>query len=414
MGKSNFAVFVDLENAGGKESMLRSIIEKVKIRGDILLGKVYGYTDRYSDLKECLLSNTFSVVPSLRYGKCQKNNLDIQLVIDAMEVAYTNPLIDSFCIVSGDSDYTPLVGRLKAMGKTVLGISRSEAASGIFINACNEFVFLESVAAKKQPKPKKGERIVDGDLNELIGQVETIVEDQDEEQMYASELKDTLTRLRPDFSERSYGCSTFGKLVALIASKSDKLSSWTEDSSLMIGLSGSDESSARMDKSNWLHAFTQALNRFKSEGKSLYPEGDHSVRLPGFRRAPDRLQALQRRDEGAGKAGPAGHRNGRSAHHAAEDLLKNAHGKSRFRDGCGIFCFRQRSAVSLSRRALLRPLFFPFSAGTALRGAACHHTADAPFPQAFSPLASQRSAASLSHCTFSCRFSSLLGGNTAS
>ena len=73
---------MDLENAGAKESMLRSIIEKVKIRGDILLGKVYGYTDRYSELKECLLSNTFFVVPSLRYGKNQKNNLDIQLVID--------------------------------------------------------------------------------------------------------------------------------------------------------------------------------------------------------------------------------------------------------------------------------------------------------------------------------------------
>ena len=119
MGTTNFAVFVDLENAGAKESMLNNIIEKVKIRGDILLGKVYGYTDRYSNLKECLLSNTFSVVPSLRYGKNQKNNLDIQLVIDAMEVAYTNPLIDSFCIVSGDSDYVPLVGKLKSMGKFV-------------------------------------------------------------------------------------------------------------------------------------------------------------------------------------------------------------------------------------------------------------------------------------------------------
>ena len=137
VGTTNFAVFVDLENAGAKESMLNNIIEKVKIRGDILLGKVYGYTDRYSSLKECLLSNTFSVVPSLRYGKNQKNNLDIQLVIDAMEVAYTNPLIDSFCIVSGDSDYMPLVGRLKAMGKHVLGISRSEVASGIFIKACS-------------------------------------------------------------------------------------------------------------------------------------------------------------------------------------------------------------------------------------------------------------------------------------
>ena len=131
MGKSNFAVFVDLENVGAKESLLLSIIEKVKIRGDILLGKVYGYTDRYTDLKPVLLSNTFAVVPSLRWGKVQKNNLDIQLVIDAMEVAYTNPLIDSFCIVSGDSDYTPLVGRLKSMGKHVLGISRSEAASSI-------------------------------------------------------------------------------------------------------------------------------------------------------------------------------------------------------------------------------------------------------------------------------------------
>ena len=305
MGKSNFAVFVDLENAGAKESMLRSIIEKVKIRGDILLGKVYGYTDRYSDLKECLLSNTFFVVPSLRYGKNQKNNLDIQLVIDAMEVAYTNPLIDSFCIVSGDSDYTPLVGKLKTMGKTVLGISRSEAASSIFINACNEFVFLESVAAKKQPKPKRGERVVDGDLNELITQVETIVEDQDEEQMYASELKDTLTRLRPDFSERSYGCPTFGKLISLISAKSEKLHSWTEDSSLMIGLSGAEETAGTLDKANWLPAFTQALERFKSEGfdrvnpsilkstiQSDYPDFDE--RQIGFKRFSDVMKELEK------------------------------------------------------------------------------------------------------------------------
>ncbi len=224
MGKSNFAVFVDLENVGAKESLLLSIIEKVKIRGDILLGKVYGYTDRYTDLKPVLLSNTFAVVPSLRWGKVQKNNLDIQLVIDAMEVAYTNPLIDSFCIVSGDSDYTPLVGRLKSMGKHVLGISRSEAASGIFVNACNEFVFLESVAKRQPKKTKKQESIPEeGDINELVSQVETIVGDQDEEQMYASELKDTLNRLRPDFSEKSYGCATFGKLVQQITRNSDKL-----------------------------------------------------------------------------------------------------------------------------------------------------------------------------------------------
>lgn len=306
MGKSNFAVFVDLENAGGKESMLRSIIEKVKIRGDILLGKVYGYTDRYSDLKECLLSNTFQVVPSLRYGKNQKNNLDITLVIDAMEVAYTNPLIDSFCIVSGDSDYTPLVGKLKSMGKFVLGISRSEAASGIFINACSEFVFLESVAAQ-QPKKKKGdEHRSEADLQELLEQVETIVEDQEQQQMYASELKDTLMRLRPDFSERNYGCSTFGKLVALFSQKSEKLRSWTEQSSLMIGLSGAEEDSVpTLDKTNWLPAFTAALERFKNEGfervnpsilkttiQNDYPS--YEERAIGFKRFSDVMKALEK------------------------------------------------------------------------------------------------------------------------
>lgn len=304
MGKSNFAVFVDLENAGGKESMLRSIIEKVKIRGDILLGKVYGYTDRYSDLKQCLLSNTFQVVPSLRYGKNQKNNLDITLVIDAMEVAYTNPLIDSFCIVSGDSDYTPLVGRLKSMGKFVLGISRSEAASGIFINACNEFVFLESVAAQ-QPKPKqKGER-ASGDLNELIAQVETIVEDQEQQQMYASELKDTLMRLRPDFSEKNFGSATFGKLIAQITQKSEKLRSWTEQSSLMIGLSSAEDDEPKLDKTNWLPAFTSALERFKAEGfervnpsilksaiQNDYPSFDE--RQIGFKRFSDVMKALEK------------------------------------------------------------------------------------------------------------------------
>ena len=309
MGTSNFAVFVDLENVGAKESLLLSIIEKVKIRGDILLGKVYGYTDRYTDLKPVLLSNTFAVVPSLRWGKVQKNNLDIQLVIDAMEVAYTNPLIDSFCIVSGDSDYTPLVGRLKSMGKHVLGISRSEAASSIFVNACNEFVFLESVA-KRQPKkkPKEERASEDGDINELISQVETIVGDQTEEQMYASELKDTLNRLRPDFSERSYGCATFGKLVAAITKRSDKLTSWMENSSLMIGLDTEDEDQEpKLDKNNWVSAFEQALEHFKDEGfdrvnpsilkaaiQQDYPSFEE--KQIGFKRFSDVMKALEKQN----------------------------------------------------------------------------------------------------------------------
>lgn len=216
MTTSRFALFVDLENCGAKAATLNNILEKVKIRGDILLGKVYGYTDRFSDLKEILLSNTFSVVPSIRHGCAQKNNADILLVIDALEVAYTNPLIDSFCIVSGDSDYTPLVGKLKSMGKFVLGISRSEVASNIFINACNEFQFLETVSSSsgsksRQQKQSKNEPLDEAGLNKLVESI--LTEQSDEGEMYASELKGTLLRLRPDFNEKAYGCSTFGKLL---------------------------------------------------------------------------------------------------------------------------------------------------------------------------------------------------------
>ena len=309
MNKSNFAVFVDLENAGAKESMLNNIIEKVKIRGDILLGKVYGYTDRYTQLRECLLSNTFYVVPSIRYGKAQKNNLDIQLVIDALEVAYMNPLIDSFCIVSGDSDYTPLVGKLKSMGKHVLGISRSEVASGIFIKACNEFIFLESVASvKKQPaKPNNHvkETEAPSDLEELISLVETVLADQDEDTLYASELKDIIMRLRPEFGERNYGFATFGKLLNQIASISGHIKVWTEDSSVKICLTGSDAPVAQLNKTNWLPAFTEQLNQFKQDGferinpsilksaiQSAYP--DFEERQIGFKRFSDVMKRLEK------------------------------------------------------------------------------------------------------------------------
>ena len=291
VGTSKFAVFVDLENAGAKESMLQNIIEKVKIRGDILLGKVYGYTDRYSNLKETLLSNTFSVVPSLRYGKNQKNSLDIQLVIDAMEVAYTNPLIDSFCIVSGDSDYMPLVGKLKS--------------SGIFIKACSEFIFLESVVAKAPAEPKSKDQ-TGGDVGELAATVESILEDQDEDQMYASELKDALMRLRPDFNERNYGCATFGKLMTALTGQSKRLRAWTEDSSLIVGLSApADAPQAKLDKSNWIQAFESCLSRFKKEGferinpsilkadiQEKYPDFDEKTL--GFKRFSDVMKKLEK------------------------------------------------------------------------------------------------------------------------
>lgn len=313
---SKFAIFVDLENCGAKAATLNSILEKVKIRGDILLGKVYGYTDRFSDLKEILLSNTFTVVPSIRYGIAQKNNADILLVVDALEVAYTNPLIDSFCIVSGDSDYMPLVGKLKSMGKFVLGISRSEVASNIFINACSEFQFLESVGGssvspakqKKSKSPAQTEESVnESELNKLLL---TILEEQvASEEIYASELKGILLRLRPDFSEKAYGCASFYKLLLKLASKFGDLHVKNDNFNVMVsvdhGTETADTSVPQLNKDNWREAFAAQIRAYKDGGFdrvnpsilkadiiTAYP--DFTERAIGFKRFSDVMKQLEK------------------------------------------------------------------------------------------------------------------------
>ncbi|MBR4710601.1 MAG: NYN domain-containing protein [Clostridia bacterium] len=315
---AKFAVFVDLENCGAKEATLASIIEKVKMRGDILLGRVYGYTDRFSDLKQILLSNTFSVVPSIRYGYAQKNNADIQLVVDALEVAYTNPLIDSFCIVSGDSDYMPLVGRLKAMGKYVLGISRSEAASNIFINACNEFQFLESMGSNrpaprtKQAAKSRQKTQTSGDdmdlaaLNKLLCDV--FDEHDDTDEMYASELKGVLTRLRPDFNEKTYGCATFYKLLQKLAAKFGDLRVINDNFNVMVSLAAqadAGEEQVQLTRENWHEAFEAQLKAYKEGGfdrinpsilkadiLTTYP--DYNERAIGFKRFSEVMKQLEK------------------------------------------------------------------------------------------------------------------------
>ncbi len=307
---------MDLENCGAKVATLNSILEKVKIRGDILLGKVYGYTDKFSDLKPVLLSNTFTVVPSLRYGISQKNNADIQLVIDALEVAYKNDLIDSFCIVSGDSDYTPLVGRLKSMGKFVLGISRSEAASTIFINACNEFQFLETVGKRNVEKPKKQRQSSitseeAADESELNKMLTTVLEEQTEnDEMYASELKGVLLRLRPDFNEKSYGCATFYKLLTRLANRFGDLKVQNDNYNVIVSLNNGDsgegsEAIPQLTRENWKEAFKAQIQAYKDGGFdrvnpsilkadiiTAYP--DFNERSIGFKRFSDVMKQLEK------------------------------------------------------------------------------------------------------------------------
>nr|MDD6335823.1 NYN domain-containing protein [bacterium] len=306
MNQLRYAVFVDLENAGGKVATLQNIIEKVKIRGDIILGKVYGYTERYSDLNPVLLSNTFFVVPSIKYGGRQKNQLDIQLVIDALETAYVNPLIDCFCIVSGDSDYTPLVGKLKSMGKFVLGISRSECASEIFINACNEFIFLESVRGPVR-ETRKGSHNSRTDVSGLVDDIQQILSEQADAEgwLFASELKSTLLRLRPDFSEKSFGAPTFGKLLSLIEAKTGAIRLMDQNNNLLVRLKPDEIQQPKLTRENFAGLISNVLATIREDGfervnpsiikaalQEAYPDFDE--RTLGCKKFSDLLKRLEK------------------------------------------------------------------------------------------------------------------------
>ena len=300
--KENYAVFIDLENTGGNVNTLDNVIKTLKLRGNILVSKVYGYMERFSSLKEILLSNTFNVVPSIKYGVNQKNNLDIQLVIDALEVAYKNPLIDCFCIVSGDSDYTPLVGKLKSMGKFVLGISRSEVASSIFIKACNEFVFLESVAEQKV-KVDNESMLDKKELAKTIGKIVTEKGGSDES-LYLSEVKKILLRLRPDFNERDYGYNSFSTFLEDLCTEYHTFSLHGEQNSLQIKTSKPPKPNKHMDKKASIEAIKVILKDFKQEGfervnpsiikarvMAEYPDFDEQKL--GFKKFSDLLKILE-------------------------------------------------------------------------------------------------------------------------
>lgn len=308
---ANFAVFVDLENCGAKVETLQTILHKVKTRGRIMVGKVYGYTENYSALKELILSNTLSVVPSIRYGIAQKNNADIQLVVDALEIAYTNPLVDSVCIVSGDSDYMPLVGKLKSMGKFVMGMSRSEAASQIFLNACNEFHFLETVRPKtpvaKTKKSTNDVILTEAEVNE---EIVAIIEQSETGEIFASEIKSILLRLKPDFNEKRYGCSTFGKLLFKLESKYKQFKIVQDNLNLILTMNIKDEKEQKdqpkpqINASNWSKIFKDKLSTYKESGFDRinpsilkaeiladYPE--FNERLIGFKRFSDVMKQLE-------------------------------------------------------------------------------------------------------------------------
>lgn len=226
---SSIAVLIDYENLAlgmGKrkrngqkqpQSMpdVKKIIERLVDKGRITTKRAYCDWQRFSDAVTPLheLGCELIEIPDRAYTG--KNSADIRLSVDAMEICLTKDHIDTFAILSGDSDFSPLVAKLKEFGKTVIGVGTKESTSSLLAEVCDEFLFYEDIVSgaggmpdfrQKVPKEKHP-------CYKLLFETIDALQRESDSFILSSRLKQTMRRKRPQFSETSYGYRSFTALV---------------------------------------------------------------------------------------------------------------------------------------------------------------------------------------------------------
>ena len=223
--EKSIAVFIDFENVamGVRESNygnfdIELVLKRLVEKGKILVKRAYSDWHRYSDFKRAFHQAAIELidVPQTRYSG--KNSADIRMVVDAMDMAYQKEHIDTFVIVSGDSDFSPLVSKLRENGRFVIGIGVKQSSSDLLINNCDEFIFYEDLV-----RPTAAIPVVDPQLHQLSPKkteaIRLVLESfqalqrEGKEVIYGSMIKQTLIRKLPSFNETYFGYSTFSRLL---------------------------------------------------------------------------------------------------------------------------------------------------------------------------------------------------------
>jgi uncharacterized LabA/DUF88 family protein len=238
----SMAVFCDFENvalgvrdANYEKFDIKPVLERLLLKGSIVVKKSYCDWERYKGFKAGMHEANFELIEIPHVRQSGKNSADIRLVVDALDLCYTKSHVNTFVIISGDSDFSPLVSKLRENAKQVIGVGVKQSTSDLLVANCDEFIFYDDLvrevrraAAKRderkaQPQAKKPsddrrkEELEARKVQALEMVVETFdaltSERGDTGKIWASLLKDTLKRRRPDFSETYYGFRTFGNLL---------------------------------------------------------------------------------------------------------------------------------------------------------------------------------------------------------
>jgi uncharacterized protein (TIGR00288 family) len=218
----NLALFIDFDNValGARDSRMRFdvrlLMQRVLEKGKVVVKRAYAdwhyYKEHMKPLHEAAIE--LIEVPSPKIGG--KNSADIRLVVDAIDLCYSKSHIDTFVIVSGDSDFSPLVSKLRENDKGVIGIGVRSSSSHLLIGNCDEFVFYDDIYHSAVNKVSEKVSSVPHDKRELFDfllQTSQSLLQESRGVLYSSLVKDTMKRKQPEFNEANYGYSTFGDLL---------------------------------------------------------------------------------------------------------------------------------------------------------------------------------------------------------
>ncbi len=220
--ESSLAVLVDFENMarpgakGRADFDIHLVLNRLAEKGRVIVKRAYADWSRYRDARHELMNAGLGLIemPSAREGA--KNRADIQMAVDAMELAYSREHVNAFVIVSGDSDFTPLVGKLRELDKRVIGVGNRESASELLIANCDEFIFYDRLAAEAAGGATARRPQGSGaNLNpvQLLQETLTALQREGVEWPLASIVKDSMRRKYPAFDESEHGFSTFSKFL---------------------------------------------------------------------------------------------------------------------------------------------------------------------------------------------------------
>ncbi|MEZ4830129.1 MAG: NYN domain-containing protein [Bacteroidia bacterium] len=204
---ANIAVFIDFENFPSGEFDAKKIITKLKEKGRILLKKAYADWGRFASDKRIMLENSIDLIELPSHKNKGKNSSDIKLVVDALETAFTKNYIDTFVVVSGDSDYTPLISKLRELNKYVIVIGHKKNMSALLAGYCDEVHFYSNFVGNVTSSGNIAELMP---VFDLLTRSVTALKDTGSNTL-GSRVKQYMRQLDSSFDEKKYGFSTLGE-----------------------------------------------------------------------------------------------------------------------------------------------------------------------------------------------------------